>query len=295
MGKLSTDKTSAARLLTGVADLAAALAAEPRPVVLDVRWRLGGPPGIDSYRAGHLPGAAFADLDTDLAGSPGSGGRHPLPVAADFEAAMRRLGVRSGYPVVVYDDGDSTIAARAWWTLRYFGHDQVRVLDGGYRAWADAGQPVTVDEPVAGTGDFTATAGQLPLLDAAGAAALARSGVLLDARAGERYRGEVEPVDPAAGHIPGAVSAPTAANVGPDGRFLPPKELRRRFEALGVTIGPPGALALDVGAYCGSGVTAAHEVLALELAGIPASLYVGSWSAWTADPSRPIATGPEPG
>jgi thiosulfate/3-mercaptopyruvate sulfurtransferase len=282
-------------VLVDVESLASELAGGTPPVLLDVRWRLGGPPGIDSYRAGHLPGAAFVDLDTDLAGSPGSGGRHPLPTAADFEAAMRRLGVRSGYPVVVYDDGDSTIAARAWWTLRYFGHDQVRVLDGGFRAWADAGQPVTVDEPVVEAGDFTATAGQLPLLDAAGAAALARSGVLLDARAGERYRGEVEPVDPAAGHIPGAVSAPTAANVGPDGRFLPPGELRRRFADLGVTAGQPGVLDLGVGAYCGSGVTAAHEVLALELAGVPASLYVGSWSAWTADPSRPIATGPDPG
>jgi len=282
-------------VLVDVASLASELAGGAPPVLLDVRWRLGGPPGIDSYRAGHLPGAAFLNLDTDLAGSPGSGGRHPLPTAADFEAAMRRLGVRSGYPVVVYDDGDSTIAARGWWTLRYFGHDQVRVLDGGFRAWADAGQPVTVDDPVVEAGDFTATAGQLPLLDAAGAAALARSGVLLDARAGERYRGEVEPVDPAAGHIPGAVSAPTAANVGPDGRFLPPGELRRRFESLGVTAGQPGVLDLGVGAYCGSGVTAAHEVLALELAGVPASLYVGSWSAWTADPGRPIATGPDPG
>jgi len=281
--------------LVDVESLASELAGGTPPVLLDVRWRLGGPPGIDSYRAGHLPGAAFVNLDTDLAGSPGSGGRHPLPTAADFEAAMRRLGVRSGYPVVVYDDGDSTIAARAWWTLRYFGHDQVRVLDGGFRAWADAGQPVSVDEPETAAGDFTATAGQLPLLDAAGAAALARSGVLLDARAGERYRGEVEPVDPAAGHIPGAVSAPTAANVGPDGRFLPPGELRRRFEGLGVTAARPGVLDLGVGAYCGSGVTAAHEVLALELAGVPASLYVGSWSAWTADPSRPIATGPGPG
>ena len=281
--------------LVDVESLATELAGAAPPVLLDVRWSLGGPPGIDSYRAGHLPGAAFVDLDTDLAGSPGSGGRHPLPLAGDFEAAMRRLGVRSGYPVVVYDDGDSTIAARAWWTLRYFGHDQVRALDGGFRAWADAGQPVTVDEPVVEAGDFTATAGQLPVLDAAGAAALARSGVLLDARAGERYRGEVEPVDPAAGHIPGAVSAPTAANVGPDGRFLPPGELRRRFEDLGVTTGQRGVLDLDIGAYCGSGVTAAHEVLALELAGVPASLYVGSWSAWTADPSRPIATGPEPG
>ena len=279
--------------LVDVESLASELAGDVPPVLLDVRWRLGGPPGIDSYRAGHLPGAVFVNLDTDLAGPPGSGGRHPLPAAADFEAAMRRAGVRSGYPVVVYDDGDSTIAARAWWTLRYFGHDRVRVLDGGFRAWSAAGQPVTADEPHVTAGDFTAAPGQLPVLDAAGAAALARSGVLLDARAGERYRGEIEPVDPAAGHIPGALSAPTAANVGPDGRFLPPDELRRRFEGLGVTTAQP--VALEVGAYCGSGVTAAHEVLALDLAGIPASLYVGSWSGWTTDPSRPIAAGADPG
>lgn len=284
--------------LIDVGSLASELAGGTPPVLLDVRWRLGGPPGIDSYCEGHVPGATFVDLDTDLAGSPGSGGRHPLPDAASFEAAMRRAGVRSGYPVVVYDDGDSTVAARAWWTLRYFGHGQVRVLDGGFRAWVAAGQPVTVDEPRTEAGDFTARAGQLPVLDADGAAALARSGVLLDARAGERYRGEAEPVDPVAGHIPGAVSAPTAGNVGSDGRFLPPGELRRRFEGLGVAPGQPGqpdAIALEVGAYCGSGVTAAHEVLALELAGIAASLYVGSWSGWTTDPGRPVATGAEPG
>jgi len=281
--------------LVDVGSLARELAGGTPPVLLDVRWRLGGPPGIDSYRAGHLPGAVFADLDTDLAGPPGAGGRHPLPAAADFEAAMRRAGVRAGYPVVVYDEGDSTVAARAWWTLRYFGHDQVRVLDGGFRAWAAAGQPVTTQEPSVAAGDFTAAPGNLPVLDAAGAAALARSGVLLDARAGERYRGETEPVDPVAGHIPGALSAPTAGNVGPDGRFLPPGELRQRFAGLGVPVDSvdtgPGA----VGAYCGSGVTAAHEVLALALAGVPAALYVGSWSGWTADPARPVATGPDPG
>jgi thiosulfate/3-mercaptopyruvate sulfurtransferase len=302
------------RPLTDVASLAASLAGGSPPVLLDVRWRLGGPPGIGSYRNGHLPGAVYVDLDTDLAGPPGTGvgrgaGRHPLPAAADFQAAMRRAGVRAGYPVVVYDDGDSTIAARAWWTLRYFGHDQVRVLDGGLRAWVAAGQPVTVQEPQVAPGDFTAVPGHLPVLDAAGAAALARSGVLLDARQGERYRGETEPVDPVAGHIPGAVSAPTAANVGPDGRFLPAAELRERFAGLGVPAGqpggPPGARSgmspgaaaggVAVGAYCGSGVTAAHEVLALDLAGVPAGLYVGSWSGWTADPSRPVATGPDPG
>jgi thiosulfate/3-mercaptopyruvate sulfurtransferase len=304
--------------LIDVASLAAGLAAGQPPVLLDVRWRLGGPPGIDSYRAGHLPGAVFADLDTDLAGPPGAGGRHPLPAAADFEAAMRRAGVRAGYPVVVYDDGDSTSAARTWWTLRYFGHPWVQVLDGGFRAWAEAGLPVTTAEPRVAAGDFTAVPGHRPVLDAAGAAALARSGVLLDARAGERYRGETEPVDPVAGHIPGALSAPTAANVAEDGRFRPPAELRQRFAELGVPVGPqpglaapqPGSAprpgvpapqpgssggAIAVGAYCGSGVTAAHEVLALELAGIRAALYVGSWSGWTADPGRPVATGPDPG
>jgi thiosulfate/3-mercaptopyruvate sulfurtransferase len=285
-----------AALLIGVESLAAELAGPQPPVVLDVRWRLGGPPGIDSYRAGHLPGAVYVDLDTDLSGAPGAGGRHPLPATAGFEAAMRRAGVRAGHPVVVYDDGDSTIAARAWWTLRYFGHDRVRVLDGGFRAWAAAGHPVTVDEPSAGPGDFTAVPGYLPVLDAAGADALVRSGVLLDARAGERYRGETEPVDPVGGHIPGALNAPTAANVGADGRFRPPAELRERFAGLGIGTGQPGPPdAPAVGAYCGSGVTAAHEVLALALAGIPASLYVGSWSGWTADRSRPVATGPAPG
>jgi thiosulfate/3-mercaptopyruvate sulfurtransferase len=277
--------------LIDVGSLAADLASGAPPALLDVRWRLGGPPGIESYRAGHLPGAVYVDLDTDLAAPPGAGGRHPLPAADDFAAAMRRAGVRAGHPVVVYDDGDSTIAARAWWMLRYFGHDQVRVLDGGFRAWAAAGRPVTTDEPRAAAGDFTAVPGHLPVLDAAGAAALARSGVLLDARAGERYRGETEPVDPVAGHIPGALSAPTVANVDKDGRFLPPADLRHRFAEFGIAAGPGPA----VGAYCGSGVTAAHEVLALALAGIPAALYVGSWSGWTADRSRPVATGPDPG
>jgi thiosulfate/3-mercaptopyruvate sulfurtransferase len=321
----------AASPLVDVGSLARELAGAAPPVLLDVRWRLGGPPGIDGYRAGHLPGAVFADLDTDLAAPPGAGGRHPLPATAGFEAAMRRLGVRAGHPVVAYDDGDSTIAARLWWTLRYFGHAQVRVLDGGLRAWTEAGHPVERGDPgIFGTetssqrrpntedlgrDSFTADPGHLPVLDAAGAAALARSGVLLDARAGERYRGETEPVDPVAGHIPGALSAPTAANVGPDGRFLAPAQLKERFARLGVP-GAAGAAggasgaggaegagsaggASDagpaVGAYCGSGVTAAHEVLALALAGVPAALYVGSWSGWTADQARPVATGPEPG
>jgi thiosulfate/3-mercaptopyruvate sulfurtransferase len=285
--------------LVDARSLAAELTGSAPPVLLDIRWRFGGPPGIEGYRAGHLPGAVYVDLDTDLSGPPGADGRHPLPAADHFAAAMRLAGVRAGHPVVVYDEKDSTIAARLWWELRYFGHDLVRVLDGGLAAWTAAGLPVSTDEPDAiAAGDFTAVAGHMPVLDAAGAAGLARSGLLFDARAGERYRGETEPIDPVAGHIPGAVSAPTAGNVGPDGRFLPPGELQSRFAALGAEVagasGGPGS-APAVGAYCGSGVTAAHEVLALSLAGVPAALYVGSWSGWTADPARPVATGPDPG
>jgi thiosulfate/3-mercaptopyruvate sulfurtransferase len=211
-----------------------------------------------------------------------------MPAAAQFEQAMRRAGVSDERPVVVYDDADSTAAARAWWLLRYFGHPSVRVLDGGFRAWTAAGYPV---EPPGqarhgAAGDFTARPGRLDLLDADGAASVARSGLLLDARAGERFRGEAEHVDPVAGHIPGAVSAPTAENVNPDGTFRSPADLAARFTAIGANGDRP------VAAYCGSGVTAAHEVLALTLAGIPAALYVGSWSNWITDPARPVATGP---
>ncbi|MGD0066463.1 MAG: sulfurtransferase [Streptosporangiaceae bacterium] len=279
--------TGADRLLVSVASLAAELAAGRSPVLLDVRWRLGGPPGIDGYREGHLPGAVFTDLDKVLAAPPGPAGRHPLPEADGFQAAMRAAGVSQGRSVVVYDDGDSVAAARGWWLLRYYGHRDVRVLDGGYRAWLSAGLAVTRTEPAPEPGDFTARPDSMPVLDAAAAQAVARAGLLLDARARERYRGETEPVDPVAGHIPGAVSAPTAANLNPDGTFRDPGELAARFTELGVTAAGVGT----VGAYCGSGVTAAHEVLALALAGIPAALYVGSWSNWVADPARPVATG----
>lgn len=254
-------------------------------ILLDVRWRLGGPPGIEAYRRGHLPGAVFIDLDRDLAAPPGAAGRHPLPERRAFEDAMRRVGVRDDGLVVVYDDADSTAAARAWWILRYYGHRRVRVLDGGYHAWVEAGHPVTTETSEPAAGDFTARPGGLPLLDADGATAVAKAGVLLDARAAERYRGEVEPADPVAGHIPGAVSAPTLGNVGVDGRFLPAGLLRDRFAQLGATD------AAEVGAYCGSGVTAAHEILALTVAGVPAALYVGSWSNWVADGTRPVQTG----
>jgi thiosulfate/3-mercaptopyruvate sulfurtransferase len=286
--------------LIDVTSLARDLAAGASPVLLDVRWRLAGspgPPGIAAYRAGHLPGAVFIDLDRDLSGAPGAGGRHPLPGAAAFQLAMRRAGVSDGCNVVVYDEADATAAARGWWMLRYFGHPRVRVLDGGYRAWAAAGQPVVTGEGAAPPpGDFTASPGGMRLLDADGAAGLARHGTLLDARAGERYRGEAEPIDPVAGHIPGAVSVPTAGNVLADGRFRPAPDLRARFAALGLgaPTGDPATGAV-AGSYCGSGVTAAHEVLALAVAGLPAALYVGSWSHWVTDPARPVATGPDPG
>jgi thiosulfate/3-mercaptopyruvate sulfurtransferase len=279
--------------LIDAADLAGELGLRPgprhraaAPVVLDVRWRLLGPPPAELYAAGHLPGAVPVDLDTDLAGPPGPGGRHPLPDPAGLEAALRRFGVRSDSAVVAYDDGDGGSAARAWWLLRWAGHRDVRVLDGGFAAWTAAGLPVTTEVPDPVPGDVVVRPGGMPVLDAAGAAEVAARGVLLDARAPERFRGEVEPVDPVAGHIPGARSAPLTGNLGPDGRFLPAAELRRRFAELGVAGDTP------VGAYCGSGVTAAQEVLALELAGIPAALYAGSWSEWITDPDRPVATGP---
>ncbi|OUC96032.1 sulfurtransferase [Streptomyces swartbergensis] len=279
--------------IISASDLASDLTGANPPVLLDVRWQLtapkatGEPPydGRAAYEAGHLPGAVFVDLDRELASEPGKGGRHPLPDLARFGAAMRRAGVSSGTPVVVYDGGQGWAAARAWWLLRWTGHPDVRVLDGGLPAWEG---PLEKTVPQPAEGDFVPEAGAAGLLDADAAAELARSGVLLDARAAERYRGEVEPIDPVAGHIPGAVSAPTTENVGADGCFLPAEELRTRFEGLGVTEDA------RVGVYCGSGVSAAHEVLALAVAGIPAELYVGSWSEWSSDPDRPVAVGPDP-
>jgi thiosulfate/3-mercaptopyruvate sulfurtransferase len=250
--------------------LAAAAAAPRAPTVLDVRWQLGGRPGREEYLEGHIPNAAFVDLETELAGPAGAGGRHPLPGPEAFAASMRASGVSSARPVVVYDAGTSMSAARGWWLLRYFGHAQVAVLDGGLAAWVAAGYPLQTQVPAAGQGDFVAHPGGMPLLEADGAAALAGRGKLLDARAPERFRGEQEPIDPVAGHIPGAVNVPTALSVDQSGRFLDPPALRAAFERAGVRDG------VEVGAYCGSGVTAAHEVLALELAGYHAALYPGS-------------------
>ena len=270
-------------------ELAGRLDSGERVVVLDVRWKLGDPHGRAHHAAGHVPGAVYVDLDTELAAPPSpSAGRHPLPEVADLQAAARRWGLRVGDAVVVYDDVGGMSAARAWWLLRWGGVADVRLLDGGLVAWVAGGHPIEAGEVTVEQGDVVLVGGAMPVLDADDAAAVAKEGVLLDARAGERYRGEVEPMDPRAGHVPGALSAPTAKNLDDSGRFLSASGLRARFDALGIDGTAP------VGVYCGSGVTAAHEVAALAVAEVEAALYPGSWSQWSSDPTRPVATGPDP-
>jgi thiosulfate/3-mercaptopyruvate sulfurtransferase len=254
-----------------------------RYVVLDVRWELGGPPGHGEYLKGHLPGAVFVELSTELAGrGEPTDGRHPLPDPADFHAAARRWGIHAGDTVVAYDDSGGLAAARVWWLLRWAGFDDVLLLDGGLAAWVAAGGALDTDDVRPEPGDVVLSSDQVATIDIDGAATY--DGVLLDSRAGERYRGETEPIDPKAGHIPGAVSAPATDNLDADGRFRSPEDLRRQFEALGVRDGAP------VAAYCGSGVTAAQEVAALAIAGFDAALYPGSWSQWSTYPVRPVAT-----
>ena len=279
-------------ILITPAQLASAVVGEPLadggPLrLLDVRWRLDRPHGRPDYSAGHIPGAQYVDLDAQLArhGEP-QDGRHPLPPVEQLQQDARGWGIDDGDTVVVYDDLKNLSAARAWWLLRYAGIGDVRLLDGGLAAWRAAGLPLETGEPAApAAGSVTLRYGALPVLTIDQAAAFPGEGVLLDARAGERYRGEVEPIDPRAGHIPGARSAPTTENVDADGRFLPPEQLRARFAALGIE---PGTA---VAAYCGSGVTAAHEVVALALAGFDAALFPGSWSQWANHPERPVAVG----
>ena len=258
--------------------------------VLDVRWRLDRPDGLPEYRAGHIPSAQYVDLDHELAahGAP-TDGRHPLPPVEALQEAARRWGIDDGDTVVVYDDLKNLSSARAWWLLRFAGIADVRLLDGSLRAWTDAGFDVeTGDAAAPAPGSVTLSYGALPVLPLEDVAAFADSGLLLDARAGERYRGEVEPIDPRAGHVPGAVSAPTTENVGADGRFHDADALRTRFTALGAL---PG---VEVGVYCGSGVTAAHQAVALTLAGFTPRVFPGSWSQWSHHPELPVATGPEP-
>ena len=272
--------------VVGAADLLVLLGT-PDVRVVDVRWRLGDPgAGRAAYLSGHIPGAVFADIDRDLASTPGVRGRHPLPSPAAFEALMMRLGIGDETRVVAYDDQGGATAARLWFLLRYFGHETGAVLDGGVDAFREAGHALESAEPRPVPASFHARPRAELVLSRDDVAA--RIGqprmLLLDARAPERYRGEVEPIDARAGHIPGAVNAPYAENLR-GGSFLPDHALRARFRAL-------GAETLETAVYCGSGVTACHDLLALAIAGLPdGRLYAGSWSEWSKDPTAPIATG----
>ena len=254
------------------------------PRLLDVRWTLPKPDGRDDFAAGHIPGAIYVDMDTELAAHSDHGpaeGRHPLPSADAFQKQVRAWGIDQLTEVVVYDDNSGLGAARAWWLLQWAGM-KARVLDGGLNAFVAAG-----GELATGAGDsvrpstVTITPDSMPVIDAD--AASAWTGVLLDARAGERFRGETEPLDSQAGHIPGATSAPATENTA-DGKFLDEESLRSRFSGL-------GALNQPVGVYCGSGVTACHNALALASLGVETSLYPASWSGWSSDPARQVATG----
>lgn len=262
-------------------ELAAELAAgDGSPLVLDVRYNLLGPDGHQEYREGHVPGAVWVDLDAELAGPPGAGGRHPLPDPEVFVAAMQRVGLSNGAPVVTCDGGSQLGAARLWWLLRDYGHESVRVLDGGFPVWRDAGLPLESGEsPVRAAGDFAGEPGHLPRVDVDQVAAGER--LVVDVRAPERFAGESEPIDPVAGHIPGAVNVPAADSFA-GGRFRAPAELVEHFAAV------PSGAAIS----CGSGITATQTLLALEVAGRDdAVLYPGSWSEWITDPDRPVATG----
>ena len=272
----------------------ASLLGDPRLRVFDCRFDLARPAyGRTAYLDEHVPGAVFADLNGDLSSpaTPGSG-RHPLPEPGAFAAWLRACGVDADSRVVAYDDGNGAYASRLWWMLRWLGHEEVAVLDGGMRRWLQLGLPLTEDVPTPAAGNFVAR--PRPALTATADQVLAAtrdaSQRLLDARAPERYRGEVEPIDRVAGHVPGARNHPFGLSLDAQGRFLPPAALR---EALAASLG--GVAAGRTIAYCGSGVTACHLLLALELAGLRgARLYPGSWSEWSSDPARPVATGAAP-
>lgn len=258
--------------------------------ILDVRWRLDRPNGYPEYVEGHVPGAVYVDLDHELAahGRPAAEGRHPLPDVESLQGAARRWGLNDGDTVVVYDDMKNTSSARAWWLLRFAGVEDVRVLDGSLRGWINTGHGLETGEVSPDPGTITLQYKQLRALNIDEAAAFPEHGTLLDVRAPERYRGEHEPIDPRAGHIPGAFNAPTAKNVDDNGRFLPAETLRERFVNLGVDPDKP------VASYCGSGVNGAHSIIALELAGFDAVLYPGSFSQWSNNYDRDVVTGPQP-
>jgi thiosulfate/3-mercaptopyruvate sulfurtransferase len=277
-------------VLISPAELARLLESDRPPIVADVRWTLGGPPAKPDFEACHIPGAVWVDLEADLSGPPGEGGRHPLPLVAVFEQAMREIGVCEDSSVVAYDAAASQSAARLWWLLTDAGHHKVRVLNGGLAAWIAAGLPTVSGSGTSpAPGDFIAHTGRRAQVNAAEIVSKLRTPeapTLIDVRAPERYSGEKEPIDSIAGHIPGAINLPVTANLDANGRFLPPADIAARYAAVG---GADGAVL-----YCGSGITATQGLLALESAGLTAAIYPGSWSDWIADPTHPIATGTEP-
>lgn len=278
------------RELIQVEELAALLGSGAHTVLLDVRWALGDPHGREYYAAGHLPGAVFVNMETELSAPPGPDtGRHPLPTAEDFAATVRAWGINDDSAIVLYDDTGALAAARGWWLLRHAGFRGARVLDGGLGAWKAAGHPLETGNNIPLPGTAAASWDQMPVIDIEEAAAFPARGILLDSRASERYRGEVEPIDPRAGHIPGARNRPTTVNLTADGHLLAPADLTAALAELGVESGAP-----EVAAYCGSGVTAAHQILALETIGVHAALFPGSWSQWSSDPARPAGTGEQP-
>lgn len=259
---------------------------DPALRVADVRWSLAGPPGRELYDAGHIPGAVFLDADRELS-SPGDGpGRHPVPEATKLAGILGSRGIGDEHVTVAYDDAGGSVAARLWWLYRHYGHDaRCAVLDGGIGAWTDAGLRLSREAPGHPPATWTPAAPRDDLVSTAAVEGLGPATLLIDARAGERYRGETEPVDARPGHIPGAVSVPWSTNLDEHGRFLPPDVLRARYGGL-------GAVERPVIAYCGSSLTATHDLLAMELAGIEGgTLYEGSWSDWSSDPARPAATG----
>lgn len=280
------------KTLIRAGELAALLESTVDTVLLDVRWALGDRHGREHYEAGHLPGAIFVDLETELsAAATPQAGRHPLPAARDLAASARRWGINEDSTVVLYDGTGGLAAARGWWLLRHAGAADVRMLDGGVQGWEAAGHGLETGSNTAVPGNVRLGWGHMPVIGIDAAAAFPGHGILLDSRAAERYRGEVEPIDPRAGHIPGARNHPATANLQADGHLLAPGPLAAALAELGVH---PGAGAREVAAYCGSGVTAAHQVLALETIGVHAALYPGSWSQYGADAARPAATGPTP-
>ncbi len=254
-------------------------------LLLDVRWALGDPNGHGHYRRAHLPGAVYVDLERELCAPGGPGlGRHPLPDPAALQESARQWGINDDDTVVAYDDAGNLAAARLWWLLRDAGFPSVVLLDGGLAAWRAAGFDLEGGEERHCVGNVQLSSGCLPVVSTADLMAPGAVDTLLDARAGERFRGEHEPVDPKAGHIPGAISAPTTGNLGEDKRFRTAEELRERFSELGADTG-------RVAVYCGSGITAAHQIAALEIAGIEAALFPGSWSQWSTTDGLPVATG----